>query len=225
MNDADRAVGRQWSGRRRRVALGAAGLLVALGGAAAIHGAIGESEISASRGDRAAEPATAAAAPSAGPAASAPASAVTPRPSTTAERIKAMKGRAAKAAADGSQVRQPRPNIAGGPRVAAEDLTIRESGSLREDGRTLRVVSARTDLTGQHELAWIADEGEPVGAARCTQNIQLSNNPEPRVRPTFLLCWRTSAKKSVYTTMVDLKKAPSKRDSVAALARAWAALD
>ena len=103
-------------------------------------------------------------------------------------------------------------------------VTVQESGSVRKDGRSLRVMSARSDLTGQRELAWVAGKGERVGTARCSQNFQLSNSVKPKVRPTLLVCWRTSATKSVYTVSVDVKRPPSKQASVAAIDEAWAKL-
>jgi hypothetical protein len=89
-------------------------------------------------------------------------------------------------------------------------------------GATMRLVSARSDLTGQQELGWVADKGEPVGKARCTKKIQLSNNSKAGVRKNLLICWRTSATKSVFTVTVDRDGKPSKRKSVAAIAKRWA---
>ncbi|MEU8813362.1 hypothetical protein [Actinoplanes sp. NPDC048796] len=112
------------------------------------------------------------------------------------------------------------------PTVQAEinDLKVSETGDVRKDREMLRVVTARSDLTGQRELGWVADEGEKVGDARCTQTVKLSNNPVARKRPTMVICWRTSATKSVYTVMINLDEKPSKTRSVAALDKAWAKL-
>ncbi|MFC7279249.1 hypothetical protein ACFQS1_35255 [Paractinoplanes rhizophilus] len=88
----------------------------------------------------------------------------------------------------------------------------------------MRVVSARSDLTGQRELAWVGDEGEPIGNARCTQRIRLSNNQTATVRRNLLLCWRTSSEKSVYTVAVDLDGKPSRIKSVASIERQWSKL-
>lgn len=102
--------------------------------------------------------------------------------------------------------------------------SVSSSGSLPKDRRTLRVVWGRGDLTGQQELALVADAGRPVGSARCTQNFAVPPAPA-RVRPTMLMCWRTSPTKSVYTMLVDVERPPSEADSVAALDRVWATFD
>ena len=108
--------------------------------------------------------------------------------------------------------------------IGGTEVTVTTSGSLTADRHTLRVVSARTDLTGTRELAWAADAGHLVGDARCTQNVRLTPTAPARVRPTLLLCWRTSAERSAYTVAVDLDHRPSERDSVASLDQAWARL-
>jgi hypothetical protein len=104
---------------------------------------------------------------------------------------------------------------------AIGDLTVT---SRQRGDRTLRIVSARGDLSGQRELSWVADKGRRQGSARCSQTIRLSPDVAPERRPTLLLCWRTSAKRSVYTVMVDLHGRPSVRQSVAAIDTAWAKL-
>ncbi len=103
-------------------------------------------------------------------------------------------------------------------------VTIVSSGSLPTEHHTLRVVSARADLTGHRELGWAADAGHPVGDARCTQNVRFNGTAPARVRPTLLLCWRTSATRSAYTVAVDLDHAPSESVSVASLDLAWSKL-
>ncbi len=146
----------------------------------------------------------------------------TPRSLTTSGIITSLRAQASRAAKDGSQVRRPRT----GPfRVADQDLHTTESGSLAEMGWTMKVVSARQDLTGQRELLYVADPGEVVGDARCTQKVTASPDVPPQVRPTLLLCWRLSAKKSVYTVLIDMKKRPSRQKSVAAIDEAWSNLD
>ncbi len=105
--------------------------------------------------------------------------------------------------------------------VAAADITVTASGSMPKDHHTLRVVSARSDLTGKRELAWVADAGQPVGDARCTQNFHIGPGAPARVRPTLLICWRTSAARSVYTVAVDVDHRPSAKASVEAIDRAW----
>ncbi len=103
------------------------------------------------------------------------------------------------------------------------DATVTTSGTVAVDHHMLRVVAARRDLTGQGELAWVADSGYPVGDARCSQTFRIGTTPV-RVRRTLLICWRTSPARSVYTVAVDIDRSPSATDSVAALNRAWTSL-
>lgn len=103
-------------------------------------------------------------------------------------------------------------------------LTISNSGSLPVDHHTFRVVSAPTDLSGQHELAWLADSGHRVGDAQCTQNFRIGQNASAYIRPTMLICWRTSPTKSVYTVAVNLDQTPSEEDSVAKIEEIWATM-
>ena len=100
-------------------------------------------------------------------------------------------------------------------------MNVTTSGSVQRDGKTMRLVSARADLTGQRELAWVADGGEPVGRARCSQTFRLASNVEPARKPNLLICWRLSATKSVYTVMVDLDGDPSERKAAAAIDTEW----
>jgi hypothetical protein len=107
---------------------------------------------------------------------------------------------------------------------AVANVTVTMSGSINKDKHTLKVVSAHGDLTGQRELAWAADAGHAVGAARCTQNFRINPQSKAGIRPTMLLCWRTSATKSVYTLAVDIVRKPSERASVAKLNAIWNAM-
>jgi hypothetical protein len=100
-------------------------------------------------------------------------------------------------------------------------VTTKDSGNLQEDHRTMRIVSARGDLTDLRELAWPADSGTRIGSARCTQNFRFNRQAAPGIRPTLLICWRTSATKSVYTVVSDLVDKPSMQASVAVLEREW----
>ena len=98
-----------------------------------------------------------------------------------------------------------------------------DSGSMPGLHHTMRVVSAYGDLWGMRELAWVADAGEPVGGARCTQNFHIGATPT-RVRPTLMICWRTSATRSVYTVAVDIDHRPSALVSAALVAQVWNSL-
>ena len=106
-------------------------------------------------------------------------------------------------------------------RTVSDQIRVSNSGTIKNDRRTLRVVSAYGDLTGKRELAWVADAGHVVGAARCTQNFKFNAEARAGVRPTMLLCWRTSATKSVYTVAVNLSQRPSEKDSVATIDKVW----
>jgi len=100
-------------------------------------------------------------------------------------------------------------------------VTVRTSGSLPKDGQVLKIVSAHGDLTGQRELAWAGDAGRRVGAARCTRQLRIGGGAAAGERPGTLLCWRTSATKSVYVLALGLEREPSERVAVAKLNAAW----
>ena len=87
--------------------------------------------------------------------------------------------------------------------------------------RTIRVVVARTDLTGKLELTWAADAGHAVGDAHCTQNFKLTASSPASIRPTMLMCWRTSPTLSAYSITIDFDHKPKDSDGVAALEEAW----
>jgi hypothetical protein len=127
--------------------------------------------------------------------------------------------------ANGSKNRVPtkRPLVLPAKTLDPSAVTVTNSGSP-QSGTTLRVISARGDLTGQREIAWVADDGKKVGDARCSQTIQLSPDVKPARKPTLMICWRTSATRSVVTVMVNLAGHPSAEGSVAALDKRWAAL-
>ncbi|WP_199516756.1 hypothetical protein [Nucisporomicrobium flavum] len=222
--------------RRRKQALaGVAGLAVLGAGAFAVtsqvtaetrsHDTAAEAPLpaatsSSSAADATSGPASPAAAGPASPAAAGSAPAAAAKPKTTQEQIEAVKGTAAKNTAQ----RIRRPLAAAVDAVADEDLTVTTIGSLKDDKATIKVVSARLDLTGQRELGWVAGKGEKAGSASCTQKIRVSPDLPARLRPTLLLCWRTSASRSVYTVAVNLTGKPSVKASVAQIDKAWSAL-
>jgi hypothetical protein len=126
------------------------------------------------------------------------------------QRVAAIRSAAAK---KGPGVLRPLPSAS-----APGEVTTTTS---EQDGGTLKVVSARGDLTGYRELGWVAEPGSKVGAARCSDTIRLSVDAKPVKHPTLLICWRTSARKSVYTLAVKAKGKPSPKDSAAAIDRQW----
>jgi hypothetical protein len=118
----------------------------------------------------------------------------------------------------GTGVRRPFPQVTS--TADPSKVTVTQTGSPAI-GHYLRVSTSRQNLANYQELAWARD-GKKFGDATCTQTITLSPDTPPKVKPTLLLCWRTSARKSVYTIAVDFKKPPAKEVSVAALDKAWA---
>ncbi|MGW4940291.1 hypothetical protein ACWEOZ_01685 [Actinoplanes sp. NPDC004185] len=165
--------------------------------------------------------------PSAVPSSVAPSSAIpaSSSPSAAADAKAVAKEIAeARAAAAEDGVPLKKPVKAEGDSAAAAAAKVVNTGSLRKDRATLRIVSARTDLTGQRELALVADGGEPVGNAFCSQNIKAHAGAEVETNRNLLICWRVSAQKSVYTLAVDLDGNPSEGESVAAIDREWQAL-
>lgn len=169
-------------------------------------------------------PASAATSPAASSAAPKPAASAAPAPATSkaktrAQMIEEAKGTAAKA----DNVRRPLAPQGAIAAVADADVTVTQTGSLTEGG-TLKVVSAKSDLTGQRELGIVADDGRAVGEARCTQNVRFSAEAPAVEKPTMLICWRTSAGRSVYTVSVVRTGRPSAETAVAALNKRWAKL-
>jgi hypothetical protein len=220
--------------RRRKAAVGAVGLAALLGGAAFLvtDRLTGDSGTVATETGALAPvaPPSAAGPGSASPSASAVASArsgaavsKTPsraaaKPKTTAERVAEARGAAAKA---GTRVKRP---LVPGAIAAAVDESEVTTTTSQTNGETLKVMSARQNLAGFRELGWVADNGRKVGNARCSQNFRFSNNTQPRERPTLLVCWRTSAQKSVYTMAVKMDGRPSTTRSVAAIDAQWTRL-
>ena len=98
-------------------------------------------------------------------------------------------------------------------RTAEWQLKARQAGAgATVDGRTygagggarsIRLVVGRTDLTGKLDLLWAADAGRLVGAVRCTDNTRVTPTSKPRIRPTVMLCWRTTAALSVSALILD----------------------
>lgn len=100
-------------------------------------------------------------------------------------------------------------------------VEVVQKWSLASNGKLLRVYSARRDLSDYSEMRLVPPgKGERRGDAYCTQQIQLTGKPV-ETKPTLLLCWRTTARKSVYTVLVDTTRKPSATESVAQLDAAW----
>ena len=206
------------SRRRTQAVIGAAGLLSMLGVSGLVAYQVNDHRDTAPAA-RTGAVESGATAPStgasgkAGAPSSPTASGAPERPNTVAERVEAIKSTAAKTS---RKVLRPLPSAS-----AAGDVTATTSAQA---GGTLKVVSARQDLTGYKELGWVADEGEKVGDARCSDKIRLSVDAEATEHPTLLICWRTSAHRSVYTLAVKTDGKPSAKSSVTAIDRQWARL-
>jgi hypothetical protein len=220
-NAADSSVARR-SRRREKVVIGTVGLLSIFGASVLATQQVldaRDSVPSAANGSEGAPPV------SPGPSGNAkngtavlPApSSAAPRSRTSPERIAAARSAAANAT---SRVRRPLPQQFG----AAAEVGDVTTTTRKQNGETLKVVSARRDLTGYRELGWAADQGQKVGSADCTQNIRLSADVPVRHLPTLLLCWHTSATKSVYTVAVKIGGQPSTRASVAEIDKVWSSL-
>jgi hypothetical protein len=222
------------SRRRKQAVVAAAGLAAVLGGGAFLvtEATTAEEAITPEAAVRpVAPPADASPTPSlvpvpsklAQPALSAATAARTPSPAASeadgvAKRIADAR---ASAAAAGFPLQRPLPAA---PGSATGAVTVTNSGSLQHDGASMRIVTARHDLTGQEELALAADAGVPVGDVHCTQNFRFSTDATAHERPTMLLCWHTSAAKSVVTLAVVRQGRPSKAVSAAAIDKQWAKL-
>lgn len=139
----------------------------------------------------------------------------TPATKTRKQQIDEVKGSAAKAA---QEVQRPVTSAT----VNAADVTVKKVPTASGQ---LQVFSAPQDLTGKRELAWVlGQKGDKVGAASCTQKISLVAGEPARKRDTLLICWRTSAAKSVYTIAIDPEGKPSAQRSVGELDKVWSAM-
>jgi len=136
----------------------------------------------------------------------------------TPEKVRKEVQRArAQAAADGIPLKRP---------LKQKTLTsaIEERTEKIKNG-TVRVMSAKEDLTGQRALSYAGDQGKPVGGGiSCTNKIRFSKGVPATERPSVLLCWRTSSERSVVTMAVTPKDKPSTATSIDLIKREWARL-
>jgi hypothetical protein len=114
------------------------------------------------------------------------------------------------------QPARPGLSIASGPVTVAT-----ETGT---DGSTIRVVTARYDLTGRWSPPSTGDPGYAVGDAHCTAKLTALSGGTADERPTMLMCWRLSPGKSVVTVATRPKSHPLAGASVEVLDRNWVAL-
>ena len=109
--------------------------------------------------------------------------------------------------------------------VASEGATLAvKAYGTAGPTRTIRVVAARTDLSGKQGVSWAVDAGRPVGKNRCTQNVRLVPRGTAGIRPTVMLCWRTSAALSAYALVIDPQHTVKEAEGVAALDQVWSAV-
>ncbi|MFG1603610.1 hypothetical protein [Actinoplanes sp. NPDC049265] len=160
-------------------------------------------------------PATTTPAKSGTTAPSSPTPSPAPAERTTADRVKAAQDAGRER---GVEIQRQLPRTAADRSVTAADVTETRVVNGRQ---TLRVMSARKNLAGYRELGWVADDGEPTGSARCSQTFRFSATMEPAEKPALLVCWRTSAGRSVYTVATNPAGRPSRTASVAALDKQW----
>lgn len=121
-----------------------------------------------------------------------------------------------KAAADGIPLQRP---LAAAAAPAHDADSYTEQSRSLIGGGTMRIMSARYDLSGQREMLWAADRGHQVGDARCTNNFHFSATGVASVRPTMLLCWHTSDDRSV--VVLTVSKNPSMADSAGVIDKRW----
>ena len=142
-----------------------------------------------------------------------------PTPKSAAERIREAREAAAR---DGVKITRPLPAKDESPeRVAAaasaKEVTV---GSAKEGG-TMRIVTAHGDLSGQREIGWVAGGIKKHGKVQCSQRFKLYNEQEPKTRPSLLVCWRTSAERSVIVADTKIGGRPSVEKSLSVIEREW----
>ncbi|MFI1994347.1 hypothetical protein [Actinoplanes sp. NPDC020271] len=107
--------------------------------------------------------------------------------------------------------------------AAPHAMVTRRVETLRNG--TIRVSSARFDLSGQSDLRLAADAGYPVGdGVHCTSRVRFAADDPAAARDDLLLCWRTSDDRSVVTMAIATQGSPDPRDSVAVIEQEWATL-
>lgn len=123
----------------------------------------------------------------------------------------------------------PPPSPAGNPEDAAPmpaqplvaDQQIHERTESLGSG-TLRIVSARRDLTPERLALLSRDEGQAAGrGVRCTTQIRSFGTGMPTADSDVLVCWRTSVGRSVITIGQGVDAA----ESAAVIGREWPTLD
>jgi len=212
--------------RRKQLGVGLAGL-AAIVSAAAFAAQSGLIDLTPSRSTAARKPV---------PPVSAPHRQTQQKPLPSASRTTAVvaptRGRATRAAVRQKKSPPPpppppppsRPNPASAASAASAAGLV--AGELRRrnetvESGTIQVTSAGFDLSGRPELAVAGDRGRAVGRARCTKNVRPAAAERVRAMPSMLVCWRTSATRSVVTVAVADHGRPAEAESLAVIEREW----
>jgi hypothetical protein len=211
---------------RRRLAVGTAGLAVLLGTGAYLvtDRLVNETEQTTAQDMTVIAPAATAAPTSSGMSPDAPipepSAAPTPQASgaplsdeTVTEILKARK----KMEKEGVEVKRP---LKKGGAAQAANVEATTEGSLSTGG-IVRMVTAKEDLTGQRELAWVSGGITKYRDVPCSQTVRFSPDSPPEKKDNLLICWRTSAAKSVISIVVDPDGKPSRAKAVDALEKEW----
>ncbi|GLY06029.1 hypothetical protein [Actinoplanes sp. NBRC 101535] len=213
----------------RLLAVGAAGLAVVLGGGAYLISSQSDDDTTAQ--DVRVLATSAAAVPSASPPESAGASPTkepketrkaeeTPEP-VPSEAASAIDEARRKMAEDGVKVDRP---VAPKVSATADDVKMTTKGSL-DGGGIVRVYTAHGDLTGQKELAYVAGGIKEHRDVPCSQTFKFATNPKPAKKDNMLMCWRTTATKSVVAIVVDPEGKPSRDKAVDIVEKNWRSMD
>ncbi|MCU7725488.1 hypothetical protein ODJ79_17310 [Actinoplanes sp. KI2] len=161
--------------------------------------------------------------PSASPTAHASAAAVSDGPQPGGKSAAAPRAAGTASRTTGSPAKPP----------SAESRSSRTPDTASAEGVSSRTVLlptgnvhltwAKANLLGQQEQNLAADNGKPVGGARCTQKLKVVGGT-PKDIPNMILCWRTSAARSVLAFQVVTSGAPSAATNVKILNEQWAKL-
>lgn len=139
-------------------------------------------------------------------------------PPEAKERVDAARKAAAK---DGVKITHPLPAQNDPARLAAladaKEVTV---GSAKTGG-AMRIVTFHGDLSGEREIGWVAGGITKHGPVSCSQRFKLYNEQKPTERPSLLVCWRTSEKRSVIVTNTKLGGRPDVGKSLEVIDREW----
>jgi hypothetical protein len=138
-------------------------------------------------------------------------------PPAGAQTLKAIKDARAQAAADGFPEMRP---------PGQQRATVSTTSTTENTAQGLiQITTAHGDLKGISPQALAGDAGKPAGdGISCTNKLRFSVNAPARTIPNMLLCFKTSAERSVVTMATAKKGSPSTAASTAIIAREWAKL-